>query len=278
MFLNHKIFPELSKSLVFVSNQHLNSKLLNGKLSTNEQLIKFSDLAGKDKEIIRSALEGQEAKVCEYHGLAKLQINHIEMGVDEHTTFAKGRLTDFFEVQFPGQSVSLPLAYKTLADEISRKNNFEGSCTNFVGLKENKSVSKSQLDAMMELIVDHRNFEEIWHQLIALSNSKWSFSALKRIKGYCQRYFVERMDVSNEALYMQRQLICKILKETQAQKQNFDLYDLVQHSKKEFEENSETNHIFGALDGCDVEAAIICEAMLDDPIQKVNTKSEEEEE
>lgn len=275
LFSNYILFPEFSNSLVFVSNQGLSATLKDGKKALDCESVSFSQFCDADKEKIRMRVEGATAKLCEIFGLSKLSVSKTELGIGDHPAHTKGKLVEFCEDHFPSEEISVSLAYKTISDEIQRKTNCEGKFESTEELYSKKGISRADFESMLAIFVQNCSVELLWsdaHQILTAEN--YTFSEILRIRESWTKYIISRMNVSDELLVAFSKSVRLEIKTFKQSGATYKFRDLVKIVKptlklKSISSSLETPELF-------IEAAIICEALIDDPVPKIDKKSKDE--
>jgi len=273
LFSNYRMCPEYAKLLVFVSNQGLSTKLADGQRALELDLVKFSQLAEQDKEKIHKSVEGSKAAYCDFVGLSMMTFSKTELGINDHVAYTKGKLVEFFETIHPTKNISISLAYKTLFDEVKRRTNSEIICKCVEDLCSNKGIGRESFAQIIDLFVDHTNVEESWKEVNQiLISEKYKVSEIRGIKASWRKYAVERMDTCNEPLLIFRKSICDEIHKFEASNTHYDLRTLLKSVKTTVGSDSVPNL---RNEPYITEAAIIYEAMTNDPIQKTDKKPKE---
>lgn len=272
LYSNYLHFSDNVENLVFTSNQGLSAKLSNGEKGADCECITFKQLSLRDKEKIQQAAEGTDQDFCDLFGLSKITFLKTDLRIADHTAITKGKLVEFFENRHPDKTVHISLVYKTIFDEIRRKNNYEKTCSDVEELCTRKSIGRTEFDYIVNVVLQHRSTNDLWqeaHQL--LSTKGYEVLKIRQMRSEWQRYVVDRMDVSNEPLMEIQASICSCIAELEASGFSDDLKCL-------------SKQVLGRVkSGCDckyyndayIEAAIICEVIINDPVPKISTKSTE---
>lgn len=274
LYSNYLLCPDETTNLTFVSNQGVKGKLKDDSEGLSKDYISFTLFKDQDKKRIHESLEGNDAQSCNIHGLNLISTERTDLSVGNHDVFTKGKLVDFFSTLAPKKLVAIDIAYKTLFDEVKRKNNFEITCSSFDELKETKGIGRKEFNQMVSTFLSYTSNSEYWNQANSILLSEgYNFSSIRKIKSAWSKYTVEIMNTFDDDL---NQVRAKILSEIQSyEKENhdFSIKQLIQEVKPHINFSKVTT-----LDNEPYmeEASIIYEVIVNESIQEANPKSKEE--
>ncbi|MGR0480864.1 MAG: hypothetical protein ACTFAL_05525 [Candidatus Electronema sp. V4] len=221
LFYNYILFQNETDNLLFISNQGVKAKLRDDSDAVNKESTWFSDFTDPDKEKIHESIEGSSAKHSDFYGLNLILIRKTDLPVDSHDTFTKGKLVDFFSNIKTGKAVAIDIAYKTLFDEVKRKNNTEMCCSNFDELKKAKGISYNEFNKIVSTFISYASNSESWNNASdTLSSEGFSFSTIRKIKSAWGEYTIEIMNTFDTDL---NDIRSKILSEIQSYEKNIEI-------------------------------------------------------
>lgn len=274
LYSNYLLCPEETASLVFVSNQGIKAKLKNKANPSDYDSVSFDLFVDADKEKIHVSIEGSDAESCNIHGLKLISIDRTDLPVCNHDVFAKGKLVDFFSVLAPKKKVSINIAYKTLFDEIKRKNNVEILCSDFCELKTTKGIGREEFGKMANAFISYTSNSDYWNEASAsLLSEGYDFATIRKIKAAWNKYTVEVMNSFDSDLSSARKVIISDINKYEQVHSTFKLKQLIADIKQ----NIDFSKIPTLRNEPYIEeASIIYEVMVSEPIQKANSELEEE--
>lgn len=272
LYSNYERFPEFTLKLAFISNQRLSVK---DKESGKKSIVSsscFDDMHNDDKSACSNALEAKRKKFSNLSGLKLFEFERTLLTVDDHVNQTKGKISDFFEHQFPTETVNVGLAYRVIFDEVRRKTNFEHTESLPKNVLEQKSLSRKQFQSMLAVMVGQRSNAERWVDASQiLLNEGCNGLSLRSIRNAWNQQIIYEMDSSNEQFLA----VFEIVK-SKVDGEDFDSGTTIL---------SLANKIFGNLEPTESEvfdtaavAAMICrEVTRNEPLQEASAKPEEKD-
>lgn len=225
-----------------------------------------------DKSACSNALEAKRKKFSNLSGLKLFEFERTLLTVDDHVNQTKGKISDFFEHQFPAETVNVGLAYRVIFDEVRRKTNFEHTESLPKNVLEQKSLSRKQFQSMLAVMVGQRSNAERWVDASQiLLNEGCNGLSLRSIRNAWNQQIIYEMDSSNEQFLA----VFEIVK-SKVDGEDFDSGTTIL---------SLANKIFGNLEPTESEvfdtaavAAMICrEVTRNEPLQEASAKPEEKD-
>lgn len=272
LYSNYERFPEFALKLAFISNQRLSVKDKNSGKKCSVSGFCFDDLHNDDKSVCSNALEAKNKKFSNLSGLKLFEFERTLLTIDDHINQTKGKISEFFEHQFPTETVNVGLAFRAIFDEVRRKTNFERTDNSPKNVLEEKSLSREQFQSMLAVMVGQRSNAERWVDAsqILLSEGCNGLS-LRSIRNAWNQQIIYEMDSNNEQFLAVFELVKSTIEGAA-----FDSGTTILSLAKE---------ICGNLESADSEvfdtsaiAAMICrEVTKNEPLQKVSAKSEEKD-
>ncbi len=131
LYYNKILFPENTEALTLVSNAPFSVTLIDGsKAGTNGlKTLRCVELDKQVRNSIRDQLMKEHSLATEPEFVDITSFEVADLPLEGHATFAIGRLAEFLETLNPEGSFKPPLIYRAIADEIKRKNNYDGGWT-----------------------------------------------------------------------------------------------------------------------------------------------------
>jgi hypothetical protein len=125
-----------------------------------------------------------------------------ELSLEGHSTYAVGKLAEFLDARKPGK-YNTPVAYKTLSDELRRRNDYSQENLTFSQMAKLKAIGKSEFENILAAAVPDDTAERTWPE-VASSLQQEGFGLRDRIqlKRAWFRADVYRSDSSNSAFWM----------------------------------------------------------------------------
>ncbi|MFL0154123.1 dsDNA nuclease domain-containing protein [Tenacibaculum maritimum] len=182
--LTNKInFDSETSSLNIISNSHFNFKPLSkAKICCNE-------LTDTEKTKIQSSLTSELGVKWLNDFLDIIFFDTSDLSIEHHGELAKSRLSDFIENKYSTDIKFNPsLAYRTIFDEVNRRNNIEKEVVTFDEVIQYKAISKEDFELMLKRVTIEPDIltkikDKIFHALdatgIAISHRKKLTSAWK---------------------------------------------------------------------------------------------------
>ena len=155
LFSNKLNFEEETKSLNIVSNTFFGFKEV--KTSKRENICS-DELTSEEKVIIAKSISS-ELKIDWVESFLKL-INFTvsDLTIEHHNEITSNKLNKFIEQKFTSDIKYNPsLAYRTIFDEINRRNNVEIMPSNFDELINHKAVTKADFDKFLKIVITEPN-------------------------------------------------------------------------------------------------------------------------
>lgn len=274
LFTNYLLYPDETTNLVFISNRGVNVSLKDGSSGLDHFLIAFTDFTDIDKEKIHISTEGDHAEKSEFLGLNMLSMKLTELGVIGHDIYAKGKLVDFFAAVSPRKGIDIDLVYKTLFDEVKRKNDAEGVFSNFNELKNRKGIGRTTFSEMVKAFTNHSSNSKLWNEANSMLTAEgYKYSVIRSIRTSWNKYTIEVINASDDDLQYIRQVIRCEIRNFEQGNQIYDLKDLIAYVKPVVDfKKVPSLHGEAFIE----EAAILYEAMSYDSVQEIDKKLEEE--
>lgn len=185
LYYNKVIFPDSTRSLIFVSNAPFSFKgLKSNEDSTKKELIKANEL---DDAVLNKCLEKINAEHAisdskDFESLAQFKVTKLSN--KESSTHCLGELNRFIYNINPSNKINSQLAYNQIIGEIRRKTNTTVSgktLTNISDLITLKGITKNQFLEYLSKAGLYKSVEEEWTNIKDQLNVS-SLGAIERIK------------------------------------------------------------------------------------------------
>lgn len=196
LFQNKLNFDQETNSLNIISNTTLN---ISDK--KNNAVICCNELTNEEKSSIKKSLESELGISWVDDFLDFIFFHTSELTIQHHNEITKDKLNRLIENIYSTDVKYNPsLAYRTIFDEVNRRNNIEKGIENFDELIQYKSISKNDFQKMLQIVVSEPNKLEtlknkIFNSLdsagIVVSERKQLLSAWKDLE-------IEFLSVNND--------------------------------------------------------------------------------
>lgn len=150
LYLNKINFDVETKSLNIVSNTKFNLK----SLQENQTFICCSELHEDEKKEIENSLKSELSIEWLEEFLNIIFFHTSELTVEHHNEITKDKLNRLIEKLYnTGVKYNPSLAYRTIFDEVNRRNNLEREIHTYEELVNYKSISKADFETMLKIVV-----------------------------------------------------------------------------------------------------------------------------
>ncbi|MFS8152902.1 DUF4297 domain-containing protein [Vreelandella titanicae] len=271
LYKNYENFPDFTVKLAFISNQGLSTKdNKSGKKAVFSELC-FSEMHADEKSICAYALEAENKSHSNLSGLNLFEFERTLLTIEDHVNQTKGKLSDFFEKQFPYETVNIGLAYRAVFDEVRRKTNFENTGVRSHSLIKEKSLSKEEFDNMLAVMVGQRSNAQLWSDACSiLLNEGCNGLTLKNIRKAWNQVLVDEMNSSNEQFIDVSELVQSTVN-IAAQSGNSTIISLAAEIVEKLDPAESA-----VFDTVKIAAMICREITRNEPLQEISSESEEQ--
>lgn len=214
---NKSNFPDETKTLNLVTNAQY------GFSTGQKALVSCNDLAPSDLLKISKALEEELNITGLKDYLDSLFFEITELTIEHHSEITRDKLERTLEKKFSSDLKYNPLlAYRTIYDEIKRKNNVEKPISSFDEIIKHKAITKKEFEEMLRIVAVEPNRFQILQDRIfsALDASNISISERIRIAEAFKDVKIEFFKIDNPFFKECCQLINKCIKD------NLDLLNI----------------------------------------------------
>lgn len=206
-------FSDETRALHFVSNQPIRAIAKDSTKRSTFHKVCFNELCSNDKEAIRDASVDPSSNQTDLVGLKKITLSDCALHLVGHDTYTKGKLVEYFDKCYPGFALEIPLVHKTIFDEVRKKTNYEEECRHKSDLLLNKSIGKSDFDQIVNIVTSSKSRDERWPEIQSMLHAEGMPNlAILKVKFEWQKFIIDDMDASNEALNeLKSQLVKSII-------------------------------------------------------------------
>ncbi|AWK50546.1 hypothetical protein DIC82_05625 [Clostridium beijerinckii] len=220
LFLNQKI------EINFITNAKYNFKLAEvyGD-SKNYNNICLSIVTDAEKDKLRRKLteefsqekvpqkireEFNEEITSEILDITNFQVS--DLGINGHDTYTIGKLSETFNDIKVDNKVNATVAYRMLAGELEKRNDYEWNLQSFEEIIKIKGISKKYFTQLIEKLINQSKNYELWQNIENnLLQNGIGIRKVKKLKENWTSYEIERMDANNIYLQDVKRDICKII-------------------------------------------------------------------
>jgi hypothetical protein len=204
-------FTKHTKRLSFVSNANFRLGPSTGKKVADLQKFEtpFQELADKSKTKIKNALVTEYAlsEAPELNDL--LWFERSPMAIQQHDVFARGQLAQFLERNNPSGKYQVNLIYRTLFDEIKRRNDYSQPDIKYVDLAKVKGFGRSGFQQMLAIVCCEQSDTYTFNLGIqALAGEGLSFIDQMKMRASWDKITTKRADFSDLVF---RQLVSAVV-------------------------------------------------------------------
>ena len=199
LYYNKLVFPDHTEALTVVSNVAFLIELCDkAAKSTDKLVICCNELDAKVQQQIAEQLKDEHALEAPpvFAHFTYLEVSEVPLS--GHATFAVGKLSEFLEAINPTGTFRIGLAYRSIADEIKRKNNHHADCPSFDEFVREKGIGRSTFDRMLRAVGAYQDFDSLWLQIQnRLNTEQVPVLVARRLRDAFRRYSMERATASD---------------------------------------------------------------------------------
>lgn len=199
MYDNCRVMGKEVASVNFVTNSCYTITLKGGVSCTGRKFFCLNELEQADVDKINAQIATEHAlplPITDLVDRAHLWIT--DLSLQDHVTHTKGACGEFLEKMNPGRPYAVPAIYRTLAEEVRRRADYEWTAVTFDDVLKFKAITRTAFQNMLDAIPEERRFEVVWGTIQAqLTTENESFTNIMAIKIQCRLVEMERMDATN---------------------------------------------------------------------------------
>lgn len=196
----HK-FAAYATTGVLASSAGFNLPLNRAASSETLESFGFTELSPEAQSRILGAIE-RDLSLSGLAGVAdNLTFVRATLSVADHSTHAKGRLTEFLEALYPGRSYQVGPLYRAIFDEIKKRSDFEGDCGTYEELRRKKGITREEFAGMLVCANTGVDPAAEWEAIRGRLNAEgMTWDRLEQLSAGWRSYEAERMDPTNLAV------------------------------------------------------------------------------
>lgn len=215
LFNNKLNFEEETRSLNLVSNTFFSFKDVQNSKKGN---ICCDELRFEEKELITKAINS-ELKVSSIKDFIKLMnFNVTDLTIEHHNEITSSKLNKLIEQKFTADIKYNPsLAYRTIFDEINRRNNIEKIPSNFEELVKYKAVTKDDFDKFLNIVITEPNKIALLKSKIfnVLDNNGINTAERTKLNSSWKDIEIELLKINNSFFDKTKNITHKIINDNQ---------------------------------------------------------------
>lgn len=147
-------------------------------------------------------------QLCEEHTLSDdtafahftfLEVSDLPLkGHDTHT---RGKVAEFLERLNPSGSFKISLIYRTIADEVRRKNNYHSDVLAFDGFVREKAIGRSTFTDILKRVGAYEDIESLWRRIEArLNTEQVPVFMIRKLHDHFRRFAIDRVSQTDVTL------------------------------------------------------------------------------
>lgn len=204
LYSNKLSFPANTKDLTFVSNMRITMALADGTESTSRSSFRSVDLSPDVRSQIADSLSKECGECTETDLDAHLAFEVADLSLDDHEGHTRGKLSEFLErIQPDGhRTVKVGLVYRTLKDEITRRNNAASvALQTFDDLPKIKGFGRSGFQSLLANAGLLADLPDAWAEFQQrLNTEQMPYARVMRLKRHWATVEAQRLNTDNLAL------------------------------------------------------------------------------
>ena len=207
LFQNKINFDDETNSLNIVSNTSFSFKNSKDKI-----FICCDELTNEEKIDIQNKLKSELSIEWLNEFLNIIFFHTSELTIQHHNEITKDKLNKLIENKFSADVKYNPsLAYRTIFDEVNRRNNIEKEVDSFEELIKYKSISKNDFEKMLQIVVSEPNKLDLLKSKVfnSLDASSITISLRKKLLSEWKDIEIQYLTISNDFFYQCVDLIKK---------------------------------------------------------------------
>lgn len=225
MYANKMAFPNVTKSVNFVTNAQFNVRLQDEDKEKDVDAFEVKQLAKEIGEKFTEALRSE-------HQLSALDDVPTHFWSEPlphrgHQDQVKGRFAEFLEDQKPEGKFAVGVAFRAISSIIARKTGEERLPVNRADLLLLKAITRVEFADMLATIL--RSAEpERWTEInTALLGEGYAYGTAKQLHGSWIKYETQQMDAANTPVQKVKEASTKVAADIQREKPDFTLRHLM---------------------------------------------------
>jgi hypothetical protein len=226
MYANKLAFPNVTKSLNFVTNAQFRMSLKpDGKETEVDQfeLKQLTDEIGKKySDAVR-----KEHKLSEELADVPTIFFTEALPHNGHEDQTRGRFAAFLEKKNPKGKFAVSAAFRTIASVIAKRTGEERQPSSRESLLLLKAITRANFSEMLATIMEEDE-EDRWKDIgVALISEQYAYGYIQRLRGAWNKYHVQQMDAANTPVQRLKESAIEIATDFVREKPEFKLRELI---------------------------------------------------
>jgi hypothetical protein len=214
MYSNVLLFADYAQCSTFLSNVPCKLELSpDGKQAVllSDVRTPFENLPKKYRTDISEAVKQEHLLTADPILEKMLWFELSELPLEGHSTHTKGKLAEFLEARKPGK-YNTPLAYKTLSDELKRRNDYNRRNLRFSEMVKFKAIGRSEFEKILSVAVPDETAENTWPEVAAhLLDEQFGLQKTLKLKKAWFKVDMYRSDASDSAFWETAEVAASIV-------------------------------------------------------------------
>lgn len=227
MYANKVAFPQVTKSVNFVTNAPFKVRLKDAAKDTEVDQFELKQLAQEISDRYAEAIK-QEHRLNGPPDEVPTNFRREALPHQGHQDQAQGRLATFLEKQKPNGRFPVSAAFRAIASVIAKKTGDERKPANRDDMLLFKAVTRANFAAMLaDILTD--NEADRWKDInAALLAENYPYGAVQRIRGAWNIYEVQKMDASNTPVQRAKEFAVRVATEFATEQPEFKIRQLIE--------------------------------------------------
>ena len=200
LYSNKIAFPDHTRTLTLVSNVPFDVRLCDGAKSTSKQSLCCNELNQHSRAAVARQLKEEHALTEEpaFADFTYLEVSDLPLrGHDTHT---RGKLAEFLERLNPSGTFKVSLVYRTIADEVKRKNNYHADVNTFDAFIREKAIGRTAFTEILRRVGAYEDFDAMWARIEGRLNSEGApVFTIRRLRDEFRRFVIDRLSKTESA-------------------------------------------------------------------------------
>jgi len=195
LYFSKIAFPDHTESLSLVANVPFQVELQEAGAESTKKLRLCCD------ELEQGEISKIARQLKKEHGLAKeptfADFTYLEVSdlpLRGHDTHTQGKLVGFLERLNPSGKFRISLVYRTIADEVRRKNNYHAEVDTFEAFIREKAIGRSEFTDILRRVGAYEDYDAIWARIESRLNSEHiPVFTIRKLRDEFRRFVVDRL-------------------------------------------------------------------------------------
>lgn len=198
LYTNYLLFPDTTKELAFVSNAIVKVSYPGETLNR----VAFKNLDSNEQARMVKAVREQCEITADPDLNSYMWFELSPLSLDDHVEHATGKLTAFLERLHPTKKLRAGAAFKTIATEIERRNNYVEPLQDFAEVRTKKGIGRSGFDEFLQQMGMFEDFDAHWNRIESRLNSEGiSFTEVQSLRDRFFTLEAKRTERANTVLF-----------------------------------------------------------------------------